>query len=74
MAKTKKKRTKSYSGADAKITRPQVVRISAANRSAPKQWLYERQRLVRPVAMAVLVVAVLVLIIFGLISIFGTSA
>jgi hypothetical protein len=63
MAKQKKKRNKKYTGADAAITTPTVVRITAANRSKLGQWLYERRQLRRPVIIAAVVVVVLVLVI-----------
>lgn len=66
MVKQKKKRNKAYRGEDAKNARPDVVRITAANRSAPGQWLYERRKLVRPVLIAVGIAVILVIVVIGI--------
>lgn len=71
MAKQKKKRNKVYSGVDSRQTRTQVVRISAENRSAPKQWWVDHQRIARPLLIAAGVVALLVLLAVGIIGIFS---
>lgn len=69
MAKQKKKRNKAYRGEDAKNARPDVVRITAANRSAPGQWLYERRKLLKPVLIAVGIASLLVILIIGIIGV-----
>lgn len=74
MAKSKKKRSKVYTGADAKITRPQVVRISAENRSAPKQWLYEHRQFRRPILIALAIAVALLLVVLGIVSLLGGNA
>lgn len=68
MAKQKKKRNKIYRGEDAKNARPDVVRITAANRSAPNQWMYERRKLLRPVLIAVGIAVLVVIVIIGIIG------
>ena len=70
MAKTKKKRNKKYTGADAASARPTITRVQAVNRSRTGQWLYEKRKLARPAGIVVLIVAVLVLVISGIISLF----
>lgn len=68
MVKQKKKRNKVYQGADAKNARPQVVRISAENRSASRQWLYEHRKARKPVLVAIAIVVVLVILIIGIVG------
>jgi len=60
MVKQKKKRTKKYSGADAAVTRPVVTRVTAANRSKPGQWWFERKRILKPVLITTGIAALLV--------------
>ncbi|MFZ1250062.1 MAG: hypothetical protein WAR37_01255 [Candidatus Microsaccharimonas sp.] len=67
--KPKKKRNKQYQGADAAITRPVVTRISAANRSKPGQWWFERKRILKPVLIALLVIALVIWLIFEIVRI-----
>lgn len=70
MAKSKKKRNKKYSGADASSNRPKITKVQAVSRSKPGQWLYERKRLIKPVGIAVVVILVIALIVSGIISLF----
>lgn len=70
MAKTKKKRNKKYTGADAASARPTITRVQAVNRSRTGQWLYEKRKLARPAGIVALIVAALVLVISGIISLF----
>lgn len=67
--KQKKKRNKQYKGADAAVTRPSVTRITAANRSKVGQWWFERKKILKPILIAALVIAVIVWLIFELIRI-----
>lgn len=67
--KQKKKRNKQYSGSDAAITRPSVTRITAANRSKIGQWWFERKKIVKPVAITVVVAGVVIWLILELIRI-----
>lgn len=69
MAKQKKKRSKVYTGVDSRQTRPQVVRISAENRSAPKQWWVDHQRVARPLLIVAGIIFLLVLLVTGIIGI-----
>jgi hypothetical protein len=67
--KVKKKRNKQYTGIDAAITKPSVTRISAANRSKPGQWWFERKRIVKPILITVAIVIVIIWMILELIRI-----
>lgn len=60
MAKQKKKRNKSYTGADASVTRPTVTRLTAANRNKLQQWWFEKKRIAKPVLIGVGVALVVV--------------
>ncbi len=68
--KQKKKRTKKYQGADAKLNTPQVVRVSAEERSAFKEWWLVYGRLAKFIGAAVGILLVAILLIIGLIGIF----
>jgi hypothetical protein len=65
MGKNKKKRSKKYSGQDAKTDSNllRVRKVNAVVRSPLKQWLYEHQKFLRRVAIAVVVIAVVVFLI-----------
>ena len=63
MAKQKKKRNKKYTGADAKNSQPNVIRVQAVRRSPAKQWWHEKKKIVKTVAIVVAVVALLVWLI-----------
>lgn len=67
--RTKKKRNKVYTGADAAKRQPTVTRISAVNRSRPQQWWYDNQRVVKPVGITILVVTVIVWLIIEFVQI-----
>ncbi|MDB5187049.1 MAG: hypothetical protein JWM07_521 [Candidatus Saccharibacteria bacterium] len=67
MGKQKKKRNKTYHGADASVTRPVVTKISAANRNKPQQWWFEKKRIAKPALIATGVVTAVVWLIFELI-------
>lgn len=72
MAKQKKKRNKSYTGADASVTRPTVTRIQAANRNKVTQWWHEKKRIAKPVIITVLVLAVIVWLLIELFRTIGS--
>ena len=63
MAKQKKKRNKKYTGSEAKITQPQVVRIQAVQRTKLGQWWFEKKKFRKPVLIAVGVLFVIVLLL-----------
>ncbi len=69
-AKQKKKRNKKYQGADAKISTPQVVRVSAEERSRFREWWLTYGRLTKFVGAAVGIVLAVILLVIGLIGIF----
>jgi len=68
--KQKKKRNKKYQGADAKITAPQVVRVSAEERSRFREWWLTYGRLAKFAATAVGILLIIILLVIGLIGIF----
>lgn len=68
--KQKKKRNKRYHGTDAKVTAPSVVRVSAEERSAFKEWWLIYGRLVRVLGGIIGVIAALILLIIGIIGLF----
>lgn len=67
--KTKKKRNKQYTGADAAMARPVITRITAANRTKLGQWWFDRKRILKPVLITALIVAIVVWLIIELIRI-----
>jgi len=75
MAKRTKKRTKRYSGEDAKhLQTPvdmqqNVHRYQAVQRSKLGQWWHEKKRIVKPVATVAVIAAVVVWLLFELFSI-----
>lgn len=73
MSKVKKKRNKTYQGANAAITRPTVTRMTAANRNAISQWWFEKKRLAKPIIIAVLVGIVVIILLFELIRLISGS-
>lgn len=73
MAKQKKKRTKAYTGADAKITRPSVTRLTAANRNVIQQWWFEKKRIAKPLLIAAGVVIVIIWLLLELIRVISGS-
>ena len=66
--KQKKKRTKTYSGLDARVATPQVTRVSAEERSRFKEWWLVYGQLTRLVGVAVGIIVVLVLVVIGIIG------
>lgn len=69
MVKQKKKRNKSYTGADAALTRPVITRVTAANRGKIGQWWFEHKRVMKPVLITSLVVIIIGWLIFELVRI-----
>jgi len=66
--KQKKKRNKPYRGVDAAIDRPILTRISAVHRNPVNQWWFDHKRIAKPILIAALVIAVIVVLIVQLIS------
>jgi hypothetical protein len=69
MTKQKKKRNKAYTGADAKITRPSITHVSAANRNKIQQWWFERKRLAKPVLITAAIAIVVIWLLFELVHV-----
>jgi hypothetical protein len=67
MAKQKKKRNKQYTGSDAAIAKPSVTRVAAVHRNKPQQWWHDNKRLIRPLAIALLVIAVVAILVYEII-------
>ncbi|MCL1876872.1 hypothetical protein FWF74_02465 [Candidatus Saccharibacteria bacterium] len=65
MVKSQKKRNKKYSGVDAKSSDNivRVHRVNAVVRSDFKQWVYEHQKLLKRVGIAILIVGIIVFLI-----------
>jgi hypothetical protein len=63
MSKRSKKRNKKYQGWDARGDDSLVTvhKVTAANRSAARQWLFEHKKIIKIVAIAGGVIAVIVL-------------
>jgi hypothetical protein len=73
MAKQKKKRTKKYSGVDAAITRPSVTRVQAVSRSRLGQWWYDRKRIIKPIAIAAVIIFIVIWLIVELIRVISNA-
>ncbi len=71
MAKQKKKRTKVYTGQDAAVTKPSVIRISAANRNKLQQWWFDNKRIAKPAIIAGVVAIIVIWLLIELISVLG---
>lgn len=71
MAKQKKKRTKTYTGASASIVRPVVTRMHASNRSPLQQWWHEKKTVAKPVLITSGVALVVIWLIVELFRILG---
>jgi hypothetical protein len=71
--KQKKKRNKVYTGVDAAIDRPVVVKISAVNRSKIGQWWFDHKRIARPIIIAVVVIGVVVWLVIELLRIASSA-
>jgi hypothetical protein len=71
--KQKKKRNKVYTGVDAAVDRPVVIKISAVNRSKIGQWWFDHKRVAKPIIITVIVVTVVILLIIELFRIASGS-
>jgi len=64
MSKNKKKRNKTYTGADAAIIKPVITRIEAVQRSKIGQFWFERKKLIKPILITSgIIIAVIILIL-----------
>ena len=73
MTRQKKKRTKQYAGADAKVTKPTVTRVSAVNRNRFQQWWFDNSRIAKPVLIATGIGIVIIWLIIELIRVASGS-
>lgn len=67
--KAKKKRNKTYRGADAAMTRPAITKVSAVDRSKLGQWWFDHKRIAKPIIIGVLIIAGLTWLIIELVRI-----
>jgi len=67
--KQKKKRNKQYQGVDAAVTRPNVTKVSAVNRTKVGQWWFDRKKILKPVLITSGVVIIIVLLIIELVRV-----
>lgn len=68
-AKQKKKRNKRYTGADARITTPTVMRVSAEELTPLQEWWRTYGRLAKLLLGVVGVIILLALLVVGIIGI-----
>jgi hypothetical protein len=69
MAKQKKKRNKSYTGADAAISRPIITKLAAADRSKIGQWWFDKKTVLKPTIITSTVVIVIIVLVYELIRV-----
>jgi hypothetical protein len=71
MAKQKKKRNKQYTGANASIKQPSITKMTAANRSRPAQWWFEKKKFAKPALIAGGVAVIIVWLVIELLRAVG---
>lgn len=71
MSKNKKKRNKTYSGADAAITKATVTRIEAVSRNKVSQWWFDNKKIAKPVMIAAAVIAFIIMLIVQVVRLLG---
>ena len=71
MSKNKKKRNKTYSGADAAITKATVTRIEAVSRNKVSQWWFDNKKIAKPVMIAAAVITFIVMLIVQVVRLLG---
>lgn len=69
MTKQKKKRTKHYSGADAKITKPTITKVSAVKRNKVQQWWFDNKRMAKPILITAGIAVIVVWLIIELVRV-----
>lgn len=74
MAKQKKKRNKTYKGADASVARPTITRLSAVKRNKMQQWWFDKKKFAKPVLIAAGVAVVVVVLIVELVRLLTGTA
>lgn len=70
MTKQKKKRNKQYKGSGAAQTQPIVTHVSAVKRNKLQLWWGEKKRIAKPVAIAVGIAFVVVILLIELVKLF----
>lgn len=68
--KQKKKRSKKYQGANAKLTAPSITRVSAEERTRMKEWWLTYRQFVRIGGTLAAILAAVLLLIIGIIGLF----
>ena len=67
MGKNKKKRNKAYTGVDAAMTRPNITRIEAVNRSKIGQWWFDNKKKLKPTLVTGSIVLFVILLIIEIV-------
>ena len=70
MSKSKKKRNKKYAGIDAKTDDNFVTvhKVTASDRGAVRQWLYEHKKIIRVICIALVIIIVIATALVSLFS------
>ena len=69
MGKNKKKRNKQYTGVDAAMVRPNIVRVSAVDRGKFGQWWFDNKKIAKPIIRVAAIVLIVVVIIVEIVRI-----
>lgn len=73
MTKQKKKRSKQYSGVDAKIAKPLITKVSAVHRNKIQQWWIDNKRTAKPIMITGAIAIIVIWLIFELVRIASGS-
>lgn len=68
MSKQKKKRNKPYSGINAAMTKPTIIKVSAVNRTRLGQWWVDNKATVKPLLKTAGVVFVTIVLVIEIIK------
>ncbi len=68
MSKNKKKRNKTYTGADATMVKPVITRIEAVQRSKIGQFWFERKKLIKPILITSGILIAVIILVLQIIS------
>jgi len=71
MVKQKKKRNKTYAGAEASLARPVVKRMQATNRNPLQQWWFEKKTIAKPVLITAGIAIVVIWLLIELFRLFS---
>ncbi len=69
MGKNKKKRNKQYTGVDAAMIRPNIVKVSAVDRGKLAQWWFDNKKVAKPIIRIAVIVLVVIVIIVEIVRI-----